>query len=155
MSQDTDKNERVRGTHLLETAEGLVRTWGENEKARGTPLMRWQQDGQVKNWKEGDRARGTHELGSAEGEMSQDMKRKQLSKGHSPTGDCRGRESDNWQVRPVRGREPLREGRKKTTKSVAHVLVSNLRKSIHRVFLLAECPSLGLCPLHSQFISVT
>jgi len=53
---------------------------------------RWQREGQVRTWKQSDQARGTHRLEIAEGGISQDMERKQPSKGHSQTGDGRGRD---------------------------------------------------------------
>jgi len=56
------------GTHSLETTE------------RGTS-----QDPE-----RSDQVMGTHKLETAEGVMSQNIERKQLSKGHSQTGDSRG-----------------------------------------------------------------
>jgi len=61
-------------------------------KQRALTNWRWQTEGQVRTWKETDQARGTHFLEMAEGWTSQDTERKQLSKGHSPAGDSRGRD---------------------------------------------------------------
>ena len=63
---------------------------------------RRQREGQVRTQKQSDQARGTHELETAEGGTSQDMERKQLSKGHSQTGDGRGRDKSGHRKKPLR-----------------------------------------------------
>ena len=49
-------------------------------------------EGRVRTRKESDQARGTHFLETTEGRTSQDTTRKQLSKGHSLSGNRRGRD---------------------------------------------------------------
>ena len=46
----------------------------------------------LRTWKESDQARGTHILETAEGGTCQNMEKKPQGKGHSLSGDSRGRD---------------------------------------------------------------
>ena len=71
---------------------GLVRI--RKKPTEPGPLTYWrrQREGLVRTRKETNRARDTHFLETAEGGAGQDMERNGPSKGHSPTGDGRGRD---------------------------------------------------------------
>ena len=60
-------------------------------KRRALTLWRQQTEGLVRSWKETDRARGTHILEMVEGEACQDMERNQLNERRSLSEDNRGR----------------------------------------------------------------
>ena len=83
------------------TEKGVLTAW------------RLQREGQVRTWKESKQVRGTHSLETTEGGTCQDMQRKQLSKGHSPTGDQREGKVRTWkesnQARGTHSLETQRE----------------------------------------------
>jgi len=68
------------GHRKKQTEQGALTSW------------RWQREGLVRTWKGTDQARGTHMLETAGGGTCQDTERNQLSKGHSLSGDHRGRD---------------------------------------------------------------
>jgi len=111
------ETDRARCTHFLQTAEGGTchdkkgkrlsevhslpgdnrgRDMSGHERKvteQGTlTIWRLQREGLVRTWKESDRVRHTHNLETAEGGTCQDMEGKRLSKAHSQSGDCRGRD---------------------------------------------------------------
>jgi hypothetical protein len=65
----------VRGTHVLESAEGWISQDVEKERRE---LKSWgaHRNRQVRTWKGRERARGTHGLESIEGRTSEDIERK-------------------------------------------------------------------------------
>ena len=68
---------------------------GQRKKVTGPgELTSWrpQRKGHIRTEKESDQARGAHILETTEGGTSQNMEREQLSKGHTQTGDQRGRD---------------------------------------------------------------
>ena len=62
-------------------------------------------EGQIRIWKENKWERSTHSLETAQGETSQETEQKQLSKGHSPTGDDRGRDKLGHEIERKRQRK--------------------------------------------------
>jgi len=72
-----------------------------------------QRSGQVRTWKDNDLARGTHCLERADIRTSQDIEIKQASKGHLQTGEGRGyNQSEHGKkashLKPVRGTHKLK-----------------------------------------------
>ena len=92
--QGTERNQPSEGhSH---TGDGRGRGLSEHGKKRIERRVltnwRWQREGLVRTWKEIDRSRGTHSLETAEGGACQDIERNRLREGHSLPGDGRGRD---------------------------------------------------------------
>ena len=120
------ETDRERHTHCLETAEGEIcqdternrqskahsptgggrgrdlSEHGKDQTEQGalTPWRR-QREGFVRTRKETDRARGTHRLETAERGTCQDTERNRPSKGHSLSGDGRGRDLSGHEKKPT------------------------------------------------------
>src|SRR6267142_268650 len=78
---------------------------GNKQSMQGAPTFwRVQRERQVRTQKQTEQARGTHQLESAEGETSQDTETNRASKGHSPTGECRGRDKSGHRNKPSKQR---------------------------------------------------
>src|SRR5579863_8793849 len=91
-SQETERKQQSEGHSPTGDRRGRDKS-GHGKKAieqGALTLWRWQRGGQVRTWKESDQTRGTHGLEMAEEGTSQDTQIKQLSKGHSLSGDSRG-----------------------------------------------------------------
>src|SRR6266850_2159102 len=73
-----------------------------NKQSKQGALTFWrvQRERQVRTQKQTEQARGTHILESAEGETSQDTETNRASKGHSQTGECRGRDKSGHRYKP-------------------------------------------------------
>ena len=118
---------QARGTHSLETTEGGTCQDTERRQPskghlhtrdhRGRDLSghrkkatkqgaltcwRPQREGLVRIQKESNQERGTHCLETTEGGTCQDTERKQPSKGHSPTGDHRGRDLSAYEKKATK-----------------------------------------------------
>ena len=92
--QDTERKQPRKG-HSLPGDHRRRDLSGHRKKVtkQGT-LTSWrrQREGLVRTQKESKQARGTHFLETTKGGPCQDMETKQLSKGHSLSGDHRGRD---------------------------------------------------------------
>ena len=82
------------GHSLSEDHRGRDKSGYGKKAIKQGALTAWrpQRQGKVRTWKENDQARGTYSLETVEAGTSQVIERKQQNEGHSLSGDGRGRE---------------------------------------------------------------
>jgi len=105
-SQDTETNRASKGHSPTGECRGRDKSGHRNKLSKQGALTFWrvQRERQVRTQKQTEQARGTHILESAEGETSQDTETNRASKGHSPTGECRGRDKSGHRNKPSKQR---------------------------------------------------